>query len=114
MEHELDPRASMLGNQRDCLARDPAVDGLDQAGPLGTVEKGAGRERLTLLLLEPQQQLVLADLIRAEVEDGLTVGDQAIFFERLTDSLRFDKPPRHALSTAFERSIHDESIPAGV
>ena len=86
VEHEPAARARVLGDQLDRLARDPAVDLLDQAEALGDVEERARRERLAALLgPEPQQQLVLADLVLPQVEDRLAVEEQAILFERRAD-----------------------------
>jgi hypothetical protein len=64
----------VLGDHRDGLADDPTINGLDQTAALGDVEEGAGGKRLAALLTwEPQQELVLPDLIRHEIEDRLIV-----------------------------------------
>ncbi len=48
----------------------PIVDSCDQAEPLGDVEEGGRRDHLAALVEHANQQLVMVDLVRPEVEDG--------------------------------------------
>ena len=88
------PGARVFRNQRNRLPHNPGVDRQDQADTFGDIEKGAGRERSAAIgPRQPEQQLVLADLVALEIEDRLAIQQETIFLHHSAEPVRLTKPP---------------------
>ena len=71
-----------------------AVDRENGAEPLGDVQKGARREQPAVVGAQPEEQLVLADLVGREIEDGLAEQLELIVRERALNALGLRQPRR--------------------
>ena len=79
---------------------DPAVDLGRQPEALGERQERGGEDQLVVVAEHAQQQLVLADLARAQVADRLGVQDEAVVVERAAQPVQ----PAHAVADALRAS----------
>ncbi len=108
-------RAASLGlpgDQRNRLPHHPGVDRENGAEPFGDVQKGAWREQTAVVGAQPEEQLVLTDLVGREVEDGLAVQLELIVRERTLNALGLHQPRRCSWLCVGPRSIDREPVPA--
>src|SRR4051794_2462373 len=101
-------------DQRGRLADHPAVDRLDQSELLGDVEERARRNQLAAVAGQAYEQLVVGDLVLADVEDRLLEELEAVLFERRANPLGPGEAGAHLRLRPLRRVEQHAAVAAGL